>query len=335
MAMLVLLAGCARDNPLYARSESESNSSGVSVDASSSTTTTTSSNASAGSSSGTDGSTTTETTGPPFVGTTSAAQTSSSSTGFPRPECAYGVNGDVVAQYRFEDPAQLWVDDGGNHDGDLVAGVAASVLGPAGCGNALGVTAGMAGRIGDAPGFDLPAGAIDFWVLAPNSEAQAPLLSRDALGAATEHVTFLLGSVANAVGDTTARHLIVRHQSLDTGAAVCSEAPLPAGAWVHVAYNFGPPGMALYIDGVLQESTDEPDVPGGGIPACDGRTNDPELAADPPPFVGGLETNMPWFIAASAQGEPKSGTQSPSTFMDDGALDELRISSVRRDFASL
>lgn len=331
--MLVLFAGCARDNPLYARSESESTSSGVSVDASSSTPT--SASASAGSSSGTDGSTTTKTTESPSTGTTSAAQTSSSSTGSPRSECEYGVNGDVVAQYRFEDPAQLWLDDVGDHDGDLAAGVAASVLGPAGCGNALGGTVGMAGRVVDAPGFDLSAGAIDFWVLAPNSEAQAPLLSRDALGAATEHVTFLLGSVANAVGDTTARHLIVRHQSLDTGAAVCSELPLPADTWVHVVYNFGPPGMALYIDGVLQESTDEPDVPGGGILACDGRTNDPELAADPPPFVGGLETNMPWFIAASAQGEPKSPTQSPSTFMDDGALDEIRISSVRRDFANL
>ncbi len=268
-------------------------------------------------------------------GSTSGADTSGSSTGSKRSDCAYGVDGGVVAHYRFEDPAQLWVDDGGNYDGEVASGVPASVLGPAGCGTALGATEGMAGRVLDAPAFDLPAGSIDLWVLAPNTEAQLPLLSRDAQGAVTEHVTFFLTSVTSPVGDPSARHLVVRHQSMGTAAAVCSEDPLPPDTWVHVAYNFGPPRMELYIDGVLQGSLDQPDVPGGGIPACDGRTNDPELVADPPPFIGGLDTAMPWFIAGSAQGVKKSPTQSPSTFMDNGALDEIRISSVRRDFADL
>lgn len=104
---------------------------------------------------------------------------------------------------------------------------------------------------------------------------------------------------------------------------------------MHVADNFGPPGMELHIDGALQESTDEPDATGGGIPAGDGRSNDPELVADPRLFVGGLDTDMPLFIAATAQGLPKSPTQLPPTFMDAGALDEIRISSVRRNFANL
>lgn len=229
---------------------------------------------------------------------------------------------------------QPWIDDTGVHDGALFSGAAESVAGPIGCGRALGVTAGMAGVVEDAPAFDLALGSIDFWVLAPDVEDTVPLLSRDALGADTEHVTIFLSRTEDEVGDGDARHLIVRHQSMETAAAVCSEVPLPVGVWVHVAYNFGPPRMELFIDGVLQESGDIPTVPGGGIPACDGRTNDPDLAGDPPPFVGGIQTTLPWFIAATAQGTDKV-TQQPQTFMAGGALDEIRISSVRRNFSEL
>ena len=330
MAVLVLLAGCARDNPLFGIAEAGTGSSSNSSASSAGTSTsTTGSSTSAGTSSGiADG-----TTGPGSSESSSAGM-SSSSTGSARPSCPYDVGDDVVAHFRFEEP-QLWADDVGNHHGQLVSGMAESVLGPHGCGDALGVTAGMAGTVDDAPQFDLSEGSIDLWVLAPAHGDTVAVLSRDALGAASEHLTFFLSSVADTEGLVSTGHLVVRHQSIDTAAAVCSEDPLPAGAWVHVAYNFGPPGMELYIDGVLQESADEPTVPGGGIPACDGRSNDPKLVKDPPPFVGGLVTELPWFIAASAHELPKGADPAPSAFMSGGALDELRISSVRRDFATL
>ncbi len=239
----------------------------------------------------------------------------------------------MLAHYGFEDPGNLWVDGVGGHHGELVSGVAQSVAGPRGCGDALGVGVEMAGRVPDAPVFDLSEGSVDFWIRATDTDDTVPILSRDAQGAASEHLTIFLSSVTSSGGDPSGRHVVVRHQSEETAAAVCSEDPLPGGEWVHVAYNFGPPRMELFIDGVLQESDDVPSVPGGGIPACDGRTNDPELMGNPPPFVGGLESELPWFIAGAAQNQGKAN-QAPSAFMAGGALDEVRISAVRRDFGA-
>ena len=259
---------------------------------------------------------------------------SSSSTGLERPQCPYPADDGVVARYRFDEPTIPWADDVGGHDGATANGQPGSVPGPFGCGDALDVAPGLAGVVEDAPAFDLASGSIDFWVMAPAIEDTVPLLSRDALDSDSEHVTFFLSRTENEEGDGEARHLVVRHQSMGTGAAVCSELPLPVGVWVHVAYNFGPPRMELFIDGVPQESIDSPTVPGGGIPACDGRTNDEKLAEDPPPFVGGIATELPWFIAATAQDTDKL-MQAPTAFMAGGALDEIRISSVRRNFADL
>lgn len=329
IAALALLAGCARDNPRYGIADAGSGSSATS--ASGGGTSTTRGGGSAGGSSGdVDG-----TTGLDSSGTSgwssSSAGSSSSSSGEVEPACPSEVGDDVVAHYRFEDPGDLWVDSVGGYNAELVSGGAQSVPGPRGCGDALGVGGEMAARVPDANVFDLPVGSIDFWVRATDMDDTVPILSRDAQGAATEHLTIFLSSVTDGGGDPSARHLVVRHQSEGTAAAVCSEDPLPGGEWVHVAYNFGPPRMELFIDGVLQESEAEPSVPGGGIPACDGRTNDPDLAGDPPPFVGGLQTALPWFIAASAQSQGKAD-QTPTAFMAGGALDEIRISAVRRDF---
>lgn len=239
-----------------------------------------------------------------------------------------------MARYRFGKPAQPWLDETGAHDGATYSGMPGTVAGPVGCGDALGVGPGLAGVVEDAPAFDLALGSIDFWVRAPATDETIPLLSRDASEAESEHLTFFLSGVETEQGTAAWGHLVVRHQSMSTAAALCSEDALPVDDWVHVAYNFGPPHMELYIDGVLQESDDTPVVPGGGIPACDGITNDPEVAGDPVPFVGGMQTSLPWFIAATAQGSNKVPPE-PSAHMGGGALDEIRISAVRRNFAAL
>lgn len=178
--------------------------------------------------------------------------------------------------------------------------------------------------------FDLLAGSVDLWLLVPEITGTVPLLSRDALGKASEHMTFFLSSVSDADTVTSTRHLVIRHQRMGAGAAVCSEDPLPAGAWVHLAYSFGPPGMELYIDGVRQDSTDAHRTPRWD--PCMRREKQRRWAGA---VRGGLETEMPWFIAATAQGEPEGPSQTPSAFMDGEALDEIRISAVRRDFADL
>lgn len=338
MAALVLLVGCARDNPLYSVSESGTEGSSNSSSATGGISPTSGgSNVSVGASSSTttvDGTESTSSGSSESAETNATSGESSSSTGIERPGCPYPADDNVVARYRFDDAMEPWTDDEGVHDGSLYSGVPDSVAGPIGCGRALGATPGLAGEVADDPAFDLALGSIDFWVMAPGIEDSVPLLSRDASDADSEHVTFFLSRTENEKGDGNARHLIVRHQSMDTGAAVCSEAPLPVGVWVHVGYNFGPPRMELFIDGVLQESDDVPTVPGGGIPACDGRTNDMAFKSDPPPFVGGIQTDLPWFVAATAQGSDKA-VQDPETFMSAGALDEIRISSVRRNFAEL
>jgi hypothetical protein len=84
-------------------------------------------------------------------------------------------------------------------------------------------------------------GTVSFWV---NADALLPtpqaLFSKDSNGFDTGgHLTISLqpgGIVA------------VRLQST-TSSMIVNSAPIAAGGWVHVAFSWGPAGMALYIDG--------------------------------------------------------------------------------------
>ena len=333
LAVLALSMGCARENPLFSESGTESGT----FAATSST--------SAGSG---DGSTVTDASAGPVTTTTETGQhedsgtaetadsdeTSTSSDG--GRSCAFAVDDDIVAHYRFDDPNEPWFDGVGGYDGISVGGRPQSVPGPDGCGSALGITPRSAGRVEDAPAFDLTIGSVDFWVFVPGGRISpvinpldaTPLLSRDAAGADSEHLTFFVSDVDRVGLGTSTGHLVIRHQSMGSAAAVCSKGPLPTDVWVHVAYNFGTPGMQLFIDGVVQTIAARPIVP-GEIPTCDGIRDDDDTL-----LVGGLQTDLPWYIGASANDSNKN-EQNPTSYMQVGALDEIRISSVRRDFSAL
>ncbi len=90
------------------------------------------------------------------------------------------------------------------------------------------------------PDYLMNEGTVTFWANADAIGTQQGLFSNDSTGEDTGgHLTVLI----LPTGDVQ-----VRLQSA-TGSNFVSSAPIAAGTWVHVAFSWGPAGMALYIDG--------------------------------------------------------------------------------------
>lgn len=341
LVALALMVGCARENPLYSESDTGSASSAAPSTSGTSAGSTTGATASVGATTtavetAADGEESGKHEDTGALSTTTSESDGSSTSSVRERSCPYAVDDNVVAHYRFDDPEALWVDETGDHDGMTYSGMPLSLPGPDGCGEALGITPEFAGRVADATAFDLVSGSVDFWVffaelpVVKALDETTPLLSRDSAGAVNEHLTFFVSEVDFPAQGRSPGHVIVRHQSMGNAAAVCSEQPLPEQTWVHVGYNFGPAGMELFIDGVPQAVEAQPIVPGGGIPTCDGVSNNGSNTS----FAGGLEADLPWYVGASAINSNKLN-QLPTSHMNTGALDEIRISDVRRDFSAL
>jgi hypothetical protein len=90
------------------------------------------------------------------------------------------------------------------------------------------------------PDYLIDEGTVSFWARADAVGTQQGLFSKDSTGFDTGgHLTFLIlpGGVIQVRLQTT------------TGDNFVNSAPIAAGNWVHVAFTWGPAGMALYIDG--------------------------------------------------------------------------------------
>ena len=227
---------------------------------------------------------------------------------------------DTIALWDFESGLPTVLRDvAGGHDGSGVRGPMA-VDGPEGCGTALGLGGSEPpayGVIPDSTDFHLAMGSIDLWVrydgdLGLASDPPRGILSRDATGKAPGHFTLLLAG--NGV-------LIVRVQTTGAEVVLCSDSPVTPSTWTHVGVLLGAPEVELWVDGRLQTRTGF--VTGRlALGAC-GETFDTGIAGNANPWVFGAGS----WESAEGTGAPLAGYLAPA------ALDHVRISSVRRDFA--
>ena len=221
----------------------------------------------------------------------------------------------ALARYDFEDAAGSVTlhDAHALADAQVMGGSFAPVPGPQGCGNALGFgTEGLFAEIPNLPAWDLDTGSVDFWFRVPDVAGTYGILGRDHVGTDTPgHLSFWV------TPDST---VTARLQGATVHATHCTEAALAAGRWVHVGFNFGPPGSELYVDGQLAARTGDSRVE-TVIPECGGSTTE-GLSGNEQPWVLGFDT--------SRSGDMLDGLVS---HFSGGAVDALQISAVRRNFA--
>jgi len=221
----------------------------------------------------------------------------------------------VVALYGFEDAegASSVADSTGRQHGLVVGGTFVAEAGPAGCGQALALgTEQRRVVLPDSPTWDLDTGSVDFWFRVPSEVVEAlGMLGRDQQGTDFPgHLSIWL---------TAQRTVTLRLQGSGQHSVRCSEEPLEPGAWVHVGFNFGSPGTALYVNGVLAERTGDPQVE-TVVPECGTETLD-----------GIAGNNLDWLL-----GSDTARTTQPlvdvQRHFHGGAFDALRISSIRRAY---
>lgn len=233
--------------------------------------------------------------------------------------CAAEVDGDTVALYTFDDDegGVALTDATGMHHGTLVDGTVSVVPGPEGCGSALAFPedGNAYAEIPQDPDFLLEQGAVDFWMRPMSTTPQAiqGVVGRDASGRTDPgHLS---------VWFAPDRTLVARLQNEDGEAVRCSNEPLELDQWVHVAVNFGAEGFDLLVDGVRATRTQ---------PIVLDPTMDEEIACGGGSLLGIAGNDNPWVLGASSH-HSMEGTGDPvDSFFRGGAIDHLRISSIRR-----
>jgi hypothetical protein len=240
--------------------------------------------------------------------------------------CAASVvsSSGIVALYTFDedDGAAQVTDSVGAHDGTVLLGSTVTTNGPEGCGPAFAF--GEEARyfvIEDSPDWDLEVGSVDLWIWLPaESSENVGVLSRD-LNEREQpgHLSMFVDAEGRAV---------VRVQPADAedsdnsnDAVLCSETPLPRETWVHLGLNFGPPEVELYVSGELNDWA--------GTHAI---TDEWACGQHQPWSITG--NDLPWVIGRSTfrSEAPLETLEFPAVGC---AIDQLRISSERRDFARL
>jgi hypothetical protein len=230
----------------------------------------------------------------------------------------------TVAFYRFESDAgrAFVIDDARSADGAVHGGTAALVPGPEGCGQAFdfGANGERFIVLPENSAWHLQAGAIDFWLKAPPlMDVAMGLVSRDEFESYRDNLSLWI----EPGGSIIARMQHLNEDGTTHEAIHCSVLQLSADTWVHVGFNFGPEGNALFVNGDAGERD--------GSSTIFGLTNQPCGSSNPSGLSG---NDLPWVVGRSAYRSltPLEGLEQP---LLGGAIDNLRISRIRRDFTRL
>jgi hypothetical protein len=225
--------------------------------------------------------------------------------------CGLQADTATVALYHFEESALL-EDATGTHTG-TATGAPLSTPGPNGCGSAVMFPAGQNVHVelADHPDWDIADGSIDLWVKSPAPGAVLGVLSRDASGYGAEGHVSLLVAVDGFIA--------VRLQNGGADTIRCSTQLLPAGQWARVVFNFGQAGTELYVDGVLGTRTDMFTAFNVAYTCGVGDTR-----------LGLAGNDNPWVVGVLQVASTEGQADALRDYFDDGAIDQLRISSTRR-----
>ncbi len=227
--------------------------------------------------------------------------------------CVQMLDPTTVALYTLDGDA---TDLSGAHPGNL-NGNTDFEPGPAGCGQALGLSnAGVVQghlSIPHAQPFALASGAIDLWVY-PNINGRAMgVLTKDAQGASDAFGLFVACS----------GHLVANLRVGDSNYYQCSTQPLPSNSWSHIGLNFGAGGFALYIDGGQAQGAQSQGLFGGNC--------NETITCGTSTTAGLQNSTQPWILGASSHDSP-NGSGNLSLPLRAGRVDNLRLSSAPRIF---
>jgi hypothetical protein len=167
----------------------------------------------------------------------------------------------------------------------------------------------------------LDEGSLDFWVRLDEATPTRKhfVISRDAEGTTTNgHLSVWRD------GDALVLRLQRMGQSPEPQSCVCSDpatSRVADQAWHHVGINFGRAGLELYVDGARQRAT--------------GVVNELCKCADGAAITNGIDGNQQPIIVGAAAINACEGARGPVTEPMIGAVGNLRVSRVRRSFATL
>jgi hypothetical protein len=233
-----------------------------------------------------------------------------------RLSCEKAKDDSEVALYTFNDDIGGVIVDALGTNSASTVGTVAYVDGPIpACGQAIRFSAATQGYgfIPDDPAWQLTSGSVDFWFRASSFPPElAAFLSRDGSGTTTPGHLGIFLTPAGRVG--------LRLQGMnaaDTLGGVCSEdGAVVVNEWNHLGTNFGSAGTELWLNGT------KVDAPGMlNIVTCQSGTG-----------IGISGNTNPWTVGINS-GPSADGTGLPVTQPFDGAMDQLRISAIRRDFS--
>jgi len=245
------------------------------------------------------------------------------------PRCPTMADRDTVAYFEFGDLAGgLLVDATGRQTGMVVGGDARIVPGPPGCGDAIGFTPSpfVYGVIEDSTDFYHLVGSFDFFMRydgvlpRPNPsdrDSTLGVFSRDANGTSDPgHITIRMAPTGELI-------LSIQRPG-GRGAVRCTDSAITPGTWHHVGVNLGEPSTEIYLDGDRGGRTDRIDAHSGGSPVSW------DCGDEAPASIEGNDN--PIVIGASGSSTNEGGASGTFQSFREGAMDQLRISRVRRPF---
>jgi hypothetical protein len=229
--------------------------------------------------------------------------------GFTR--CA-ALDPNTVALYHFESGV---TDETHNHNGTVEGTGQAYVMGACNLGLDL-ATSNANVLVASATDFNIASGSIDLWINPPQAPLNMPqgIFSSDSRNVVPGSIALFLACDGR---------LVAKLEGSGSTEYACSRFPVRAQRWSYVGINFGSPGtFEMFLNGNIETST----VPVTGSLTCTSTVPCGALQ-----LTNGLTNGNPFVFGASQEdADPGMGNNLRNFYT--GAIDELRISKVRRRY---